>query len=476
MIFGLNLEQITINTNFLKMFFMEICIGYSCLKITNSRIEAYNKSILVIIYFFVISIISSIIRYQVDYLASIIVLIFLLTLVYSKLTKSNWGYATLVVLISYSVNYIFIFIGAIIDFFINTIYIITNDYLNLGIITIVQIFLLLNTVKIRRIKHGIEYLNNKIKDEYLDIIILNISVIITFCSVLFNSMDIDKVYFKQLFFSFIIFAIIMFVTIQKSIQLYYKQKLLIQDLTETKSDLKKSKQEIQKLEKENIELSKKNHSFNHKYKALEHKLKEHLLKTEIAEEISLKDQLDDLSKEIYVVPQNTDLSKTNIEKIDDMLKFMQSECDEHKITFNLQVIGNIYHMTNNFISQEELQILIADHIKDAIIAINHSDNINKSILVKLGKIEDYYGLYIYDSGIEFDKETLENLGKKPITTHINEGGSGMGFMNTFDTLRRHNASLIIEELGKPCKENFTKIIKFRFDGKNEFKVISYRNK
>ena len=47
----------------------------------------------------------------------------------------------------------------------------------------------------------------------------------------------------------------------------------------------------------------------------------------------------------------------------------------------------------------------------------------------------------------------------------------MGFMNSFDTLRRNKASLVIKELGKPSQENYTKIIMFKFDNKNEFKVI-----
>lgn len=83
-------------------------------------------------------------------------------------------------------------------------------------------------------------------------------------------------------------------------------------------------------------------------------------------------------------------------------------------------------------------------------------------------------MYIHDSGIEFEKETLEKLGKEPITTHKSEGGTGMGFMNTFDTLKKCKGSLIINEIGKPSKDNFTKIVMIRFDGKNEFRVISYR--
>ena len=131
-------------------------------------------------------------------------------------------------------------------------------------------------------------------------------------------------------------------------------------------------------------------------------------------------------------------------------------------------------MVNNLISKEDLEILLADHIKDAIIAINHTDNINRSILVRLGEIDGVYSLYIYDSGIEFEKETLSKLGKAPITTHENEGGTGMGFMNTFDTLKKYKASLTINELNEPNKDNYTKVLMFKFDKKNEFNVISYK--
>ena len=153
---------------------------------------------------------------------------------------------------------------------------------------------------------------------------------------------------------------------------------------------------------------------------------------------------------------------------------MKSKCDEHNIEFTLQILGNIYYMVNNIITKEELATLISDHVKDAIIAINHSDNINKSILVKLGKIDENYGLYIYDSGIEFEEETLKHLGKIPYTTHKDEGGTGLGFMNTFETLHKYKASLTINEIGKPSKENYTKIVMIKFDNKDEFNVISYK--
>ena len=171
-----------------------------------------------------------------------------------------------------------------------------------------------------------------------------------------------------------------------------------------------------------------------------------------------------------------DLTKTNRDKIDSMLKYMQSECVKNKIDFQLQVNGNIHHMVNKYIKKEDLEILIADMIKNAIIAINHSENTNKSILVRLGLIDGFYSLYIYDSGIEFGIDTLINLGIKPSTTHADDGGTGMGLLNTFDTLKKYKASLFIEEYGKTVEDDFTKVIKIIFDDETEYKIKSYRKK
>ena len=236
------------------------------------------------------------------------------------------------------------------------------------------------------------------------------------------------------------------------------------------------KKEVEKLEKENLEFSKTSHSLAHKQKALEFKL-EQLMTKEIDEEskVLLKKKIEDISKEVYREPEKLELTKTGIDSIDNMLLYMQSECIKDNIKFELQVVGNIHYMINNLITENDLEILIADHIKDAIFAINFSDNQNRSILVRIGYIENFYSLYIYDSGIEFSKEVLDNLGKKPITTHTETGGTGMGFMNTFDTLNKTKASLIINEIGKPCEDNYTKVLIFNFDNKNEFKINSYKD-
>ena len=395
-----------------------------------------------------------------------------MTIIFVQASKKPLGVTIIMTLGSLSISYIIFFISTVLNSIPNILFHTQNDLIIMSSLGITYLILFLLFMKNKKLKNGIIFLNSSKNDEQFDLLILNISTIILFLIEMFKICN-NITTIGKMGSGIVVLSLIMFATIKKSFQVYYKQKLLFQQLAEANNEIQEKQKEIERLEEENLNFSKRSHSMAHKQKALEYKLNQLLMNEETTKEIGIAAEIKELSKELYQKPIE-ELTKTGIQKIDDMLKFMQSECIKNNIDINLQITGNVYHIINNIITVEQLEILIADHIKDAIIAIKHTDNVNKSILVKLGKIDECYGLYIYDSGIEFEKETLENLGKKPSTTHKDEGGTGMGFMNTFDTLRSCKGSLIIKEIGKPSKDNFTKIIMIKFDGQNEYKVISYR--
>lgn len=469
-----NLNDITVQIYFIKILFINFCTYCTFLKITNEKQYFAKKRIIACIYILILSTILAILKNRTNFAIIIIFSAFMLSLISSITTKNTIGYAIVVVAISLACNYAIFILATIITFIINNAIKINRDILNLILILIIHIIILVCFFKMKKFKYGISFLRVDLKNEYADIAILNISLSLLIFCIIFSDRNI--LVLRNLFLYFIILVIAMFITIQKSLQLYYKQKLLVQELNETKEELENTKKELKQVEEENLEFSKKSHTLVHRQKSLEHKIQELVTKAEISTEEAgeVKNRLKEIEKDLYRETATVELSKTEISEIDDMLKYMQSECIKNKIEFELQLAGNIHYMTNNLISKEDLEILLADHIKDAIIAINHTDNINRSILVRLGEIDGVYSLYIYDSGIEFEIETLKNLGKKPSTTHADEGGTGMGFMNTFDTLRKYKASLTINELSKPNKDNYTKVLIFKFDKKNEFKIISYR--
>lgn len=459
--------------NVAKMFFTVLFTYLTNFKILNKKFILNKIEIFNLFGVIIIGIVSGIIRHKINYFVSIISLILIISIIFSK---DNIGKSIITTIISLSINYILILVTIMLCFILDKISRISNDTINFIIMKSMHILILCWMFKIKRLKYGISFLKTNEKNEHIDILILNIGVTILFSIILLvdSNMKLSRSVAPGIF----AFAVMMFITIQKSIQLYYKQKLLVQELKETKDKLEEKTKEIKELEEENIKISKKSHTLVHKQKSLEHKIEGMIIKSEISKEEvgELTNRIKEINKELYKEKTVIELDKTEIPQIDDMLKYMQSECKKNNIDFELQIKGNIHHMTNNLISKEDLETLLADHIKNAIIAIKHGNNINRSILVRIGKIDECYGLYIYDSGIEFEKETLQNLGKKPSTTHAKEGGTGMGFMNTFDTLKRCNASLIIEEYNKPSKDNYTKVIKIKFNNKNEFEIKTYREK
>ena len=471
-IIGTEMDNIV---DIIKIVYICIFTYYLDFKLINKNLETKLKNNLIIISsMIIVAVICRFIKNFLGFLYHIILMILLISLMFKIFSKNRFGYSLLVTVISLSINYIIFSISTFLAYNIVIFTNIQNIYFSLFLILMVYLSLIALFSRIKRFKKGLIFLQKNLQNEYIDILILNIGIMILFFTAILS--EYDKMINRKVYVSMLIITVMMFVIIQKSLQLYYKQKLQEREVEEIKEEIKNKDKEIEELEKENLKLSKTNHSIAHKQKSLKYELEQLLLKNEIADENRIKEKIENISKEMQKETASIELTKTNIDEIDNMLKYMQSECVKNKIDFQLQVHGNIHHMINKYIEKSDLEILLADHIKNAIIAINHSENINRSILVRLGLIDGFYSVYIYDSGIEFEIETLINLGNKPSTTHADDGGTGMGFMNTFDTLRKSKASLIIEEYGKPTKDNFTKLIKVIFDNKNEYKISSYREK
>lgn len=455
----------------IKMLVMSLFTSYSNKKVLNLEEKInYKWAIMYIITAILYICMSMLLNREIN---TTIFTLICISIIYTIIYKFKIMYSMLISAVSISINQILFYIASTFIYFPMKLLNIENRYLAFILIALVQAILLFLFWKIKRIRNGITFLKKWKNDEYINLLLLNASSAILFLIVIISNYQ--EGITSKFGVMLIIFAIVMFITIWKSLQLYYKQQMLEKVLEKTQKDLADKTEEVKKLEAENLSFSEISHSIAHRQDSLKHKLEKLSKNTEFADEISINAQIDNITKDLRKKTK-IELEKTGIEIVDDMLDCMQAKCVENDIDFQLQINGNIYHMINNYIPKEDLEILLADHIKDAIIAINHCENINKSILVKIEKIDGIYGVYFYDSGIEFEFNTLLNLGKIPITTHKSEGGTGMGFMNTFKTLSKTKGSLEIEEIGKPSKSNFTKVLKFKFNNKNEYKIISYKGK
>lgn len=462
----------------IKTFYLNFMNGYVFFRIINERNITFAKILKIIFVSVISTIIYVLASQQLDHVLVIIFEFIFETLLIKMMVGDKIKSITSKNLISNSIVYILFVASMILEYPFIILLNLKKIIINLLLMIIIETILIILFFKIKRFNQGISFLTQKSDNDYLNIIITSISSIIILVYCLFGNHYGEMT--KSIFLAFIIVSIIMIIMIQKTLTLYYKQKLLHQTIEDYKNEIAEKDKKIKELSDEKYKISKLNHEFYNRQKALEKKVADYVsnINMEAGTELAITDKISELSKEYTSKLQNIKhpdkLPTTEIEEIDDMFKYMQSECEKNKIEFKLEINGNIHHMINKIIPKDKLVTLIGDHLRDAIIAINASDNKFKSIIAILGKTNEYYEFCVLDTGIEFEVETLLQLGTKPITTHKDIGGTGYGFMTTFETLKSTKGSLEIEEKHKMNENDYTKAVRIIFDGKAQYRIKSYR--
>lgn len=351
------------------------------------------------------------------------------------------------------------------------------EYVVIGIIQFLLIYLFF---KIKRFKYGFSFLQGKEtmnKENTSKIGILVSSIIIAISLVLSTY---SRTTSKILIAILILGGILMIYWIKKSITKHYKEKMKERTVEIQQEQIKQQDEKIKNLQTELADVLQINHKYSHRISAMEKAVTKLGTKLQANEEFaeeygdilsSIKKLSKEYKEEVASVIKETKLPKTNIFSIDNLLEYMKQESEKDKIDFKLNLDFDINEILETKIPQNKLETMLADHIRDAIIAINCSENKDRRIKVVLDKEDNNYQIKFYDTGIEFEIETLSNLGLKRITTHKSTGGSGIGFMTTFETLKQCKASLIIEEYSDL---EYTKAVIIKFDNKNEYRIHSYR--
>lgn len=469
---------------FVKTYLTNIYMYYSFCKMTKHNIK--NKKIYkFIVLNIIITILCTYVEYKINTTQSIVFIYLIFSIVLANITKNKIGYSLIVSVISYAICTIAMIISAIVNFIPYNLLYKNNYYLNTLSVVGVQFIIIYGFFKIKRFSNGFGFLNRKLNKDITDTIVsfvcVTFMVVIAVMSTLYQGY---KTATQDLFILLGLLAITMFIMIQRTLTTHYKQTQLLKTLDEYKAEIDEKNKEIERLSNEKYNTSRIRHEFYNRQKALELMVKQTIgdSKTEVGEIGSenilkvIENLSEEYSKECDKVKQLPELKKTGIFEIDSMFKYMQNECANNNISFKLRVIGEIYPLVNNIIPKDRLETLIGDHIRDSINAINNEGVENREILVLLGKKDKKYELSIHDTGIEFEIDTLLKLGAMRVTTCENKGGTGIGFMTTFETLKQTGASLIIIENEPSYKRYYTKSVTIRFDGKQQYKVVSYRAK
>lgn len=414
-----------------------------------------------------------------------ILILFFLIFVYLKINK-DLKVAIRISTLSLGVSYILMLMSIIIALFPS--YIMDafdlspiSDSVSIIIAAFVQIGMAIILFTIKRFRNGLPFLY-KDKFTMFDIVIYSISM----AAIIFISEStISNLFSVLLIFAVLIFAVGIITWWRKNMSALYIDKVKDTEILELTQKVQEQDDRIFELTESNKRLSAIIHKDNHLIPALHTSLSTFLanhLQGSEHEEYALQ-ILNELEQKFEtradLLLKNRvncgSLPSTGVLLLDGILRHQQGVASQNDIAFDLMVVGNIPYMTRHIINQTKLETLLSDHIKDAIIALKTAKAETKIISVFIGKLEEIYEVTIKDNGIPFAAETLLGLGLQRITTHADEGGSGIGFMTTFETLRETKASLIITEYAKSAsKSKYTKDITIRFDGEGAYIIRSYR--
>lgn len=168
---------------------------------------------------------------------------------------------------------------------------------------------------------------------------------------------------------------------------------------------------------------------------------------------------------------NKIITPTGFISIDALLLYMSKRASDIGGAFSCNINPDDFKaLIPEVISERNLNTILADLIENAIIAAK--ETAIKNVRLETGMFQDSCYISVYDTGTMFATEVLQSMGYKKITTHADNGGSGIGMMSTFEFIRNCRASFVLEEY--PADAEFVKKITIIFDKQSEFKIMSHR--
>lgn len=465
---------------FIKYFAIILCSIYSYTKLLN--LSQNKKSIFPTLLFTVCLSLLATISETIFPHTTILVLILVSVLFFSFTLPDVFPEICITtVIISYGISYIAFSISIVTALFILISEASKSDYnhlLSQILIAFIQILLVHIPFQFKRLKKGMPFLTNRLNSFPLMII----SLLILFWTLLMRSTAYQEFYFFPLLFAFI-FAIFIYLSWKNNITKTYLDKLKEKDIAELNAALSQKDDRMKELEEENRELAKIIHGDNKLIPAMALAVKSFI---EEASGLSLEnaktgqrlledlERMTDHRKGILLRQDNRcrTLHATGISSTDNLLKYMQQRAGKKNIDFDASVTCDMNTFLCKTIREEDFNTLLADFLENAMIAASHSNS--RHVLLSIDKIDSFYHISIFDSGLPFSKEVLVNLGLQHYTTHKEEGGSGIGLVTSYELMKKYNASLVIEEYAKDSGL-YTKKVSLIFNRLGQYTLYTCRD-
>lgn len=335
------------------------------------------------------------------------------------------------------------------------------SYIFIGIISLILIFLVF---KIKNFKQGFAFFYTGSNTEVPLILSLGIIFIYTFFR--FGQIHSLHLFIIILVFIFVI-ALSLYISNERQIISYHNMQVKEREIEALKNELNIQQDNIQYVNNINSNLDKIIHKDNKLIPAMEFAVQELLLSYDHEKAMQLLKELNCISNErkgILTNYEHNSVAIANLKnaRINSIVNYMHKNANEQNITFNFTYFGDISKLVNNISSEDDLCTLIADIVENALISCRYQTE--KNVFLSIEAFSNNYSISVYDSGELFSMEILKKLGKKRVTTHKKDGGTGIGLMTTFEILKKYNASFSIDEtINNP---QYTKCVSITFDSKH----------
>lgn len=331
------------------------------------------------------------------------------------------------------------------------------------IIILIQLSFNLLIYKIKRFKSGISLKSN---DGSVELLLL-VSVLSIFLLTLFYTEDAVNSPIELVILSLIFCGLAMIVWWKKHVTNNYLKQINKRNEMLYEKRIEALDAERKQLLEQNEELAKIIHRDNKLIPALISAVERLIEKS--SDKTDLKDlinQLESLSAEHRHIIENYAAQTDTLPEIENtaisaVIHYLNGRAAQTGVSFKADADdGCIKRLLEIISDQTELNTILCDLGENAIIAAKG---------VEEGKLyiafdKDNGGapcISFYDNGAKFDDKVIANLGKKKITTHLKDGGSGIGLMTLFEILNKYNASFYLNE--KLENGLYTKCVKVTFD-------------
>lgn len=263
----------------------------------------------------------------------------------------------------------------------------------------------------------------------------------------------------------------------------YRKRLAQLELESLRTELEQKTSLLKKLETQNEEMGRLIHKDNKLIPAMEHAVSSYLASgfTDIALQQAQGEALLSDLKEFSearrgilstFAPVSTPKYNTGIPSLDAILVYMYQKAQVHGIRFYAAATPESIAALPPALTTEKLVHMLSDLLENAIIATKTSTE--KQIQVQIYLANGLFTIEVADTGCSFEPATLISFGLEKASTHLTEGGSGIGLLDIWKIKEETKASIHIHEYeaGAP----FSKKLFITFDKKNKYVIHTWRDK